>query len=230
MTRDQRRGRRGRSQRQRRAARRASSARPTAIAQLAVRVLGRRPCPHEAGAPWLDRIETAMTGNQLGNRAHQLLQRRATALAADPDLGAAARGDARTRPARAAIAFTATGQAFDQRRRRSRHRRKQAVDAAELARPRRWRRSTRASARTAPGSAAAAQLADQRDQMLDQMSTLRRYRRHVRRARSRHRPARWCGGYGVRRGKRQRHGRLCAQRPARFVRRPRRRQRHAACR
>ncbi len=137
--------------------------------QLAVRSSGADLARSASGAQWLDRIEKAMTGNELAGRVTSFFNA-ATGLAAEPDSGAL-----RTRMLNAAgstaIAFTATGRAFDQ------------IDAdldsagvqatAQL-------NSLGTSlvqvndgiSRTPPDSAAAAQLADQRDAILDQMSTL----------------------------------------------------------
>ena len=122
-----------------------------------------------AGAAWLDRIQGALTGNALTSRVTNFFGA-AQALAAEPDSSALRTGMVSAATS-AAIAFTATGKAFDQ------------VDAdldtagtqaaqdlsslgVSLA------KVTEGISRSQPGSTAAAQLMDQRDDILSQMSNI----------------------------------------------------------
>jgi flagellar hook-associated protein 1 FlgK len=138
-------------------------------AQLAVRSSGADLARSASGAQWLDRIEKAMTGNQLASRVTSFFNA-ATGLAAEPDSGAL-RTTMLNAGGSAAIAFTATGQAFDQIDADLDTAGNQATTqlnslATSLV------QINEGLGRTPPDSAAAAQLADQRDQILDQMSTL----------------------------------------------------------
>lgn len=122
-----------------------------------------------SGAQWLDRIQGALTGNALTSRVTGFFGA-AQALAAEPDSTALRTGMV-SAASSAAIAFTATGKAFDQ------------VDAdidtagnqaaqdltslgVSLA------KINEGISRSLQGSTAAAQLMDQRDDILSQMSNL----------------------------------------------------------
>jgi flagellar hook-associated protein 1 FlgK len=121
------------------------------------------------GAEWLDRIQGALTGNQLTSRVTAFFGS-AQSLAAEPN-STALRTGMLGAAASAATAFTATGRAFDQ------------VDAdidtvgnqtaqslTSLAGS--LTRVNEGLSRSQPGSTAAAQLMDQRDTILSQMSEL----------------------------------------------------------
>ncbi len=121
------------------------------------------------GAEWLDRIQSALTGNQLTSRVTSFFGS-AQALAAEPD-STALRTGMLSAATSAAVAFTATGQAFDQ------------VDADMDVAGNQAAQSLTALAgsltkineglsRSQPGGTAAAQLMDQRDNILSQMSEL----------------------------------------------------------
>ncbi|USU10217.1 flagellar hook-associated protein FlgK [Sphingomonadaceae bacterium OTU29MARTA1] len=121
------------------------------------------------GAEWLDRIQGALTGNQLTTRVTSFFGS-AQALAAEPD-STALRTGMLSAASSAAIAFKATGQAFDQ------------VDADLDTAGNQAAQSLTSLAgsltkinegisRSQPGSTAAAQLMDQRDTILSQMSEL----------------------------------------------------------
>lgn len=121
------------------------------------------------GAEWLDRIQNALTGNQLNSRVTAFFGS-AQALAAEPD-STALRTGMLSAASSAALAFKATGQAFDQ------------VDA-DLQTAGNQAAQTLTSlgnsltkineglSRSQPGSTAAAQLKDQRDTILSQLSEL----------------------------------------------------------
>ncbi|GAA0676702.1 flagellar hook-associated protein 1 FlgK [Sphingomonas insulae] len=121
------------------------------------------------GAEWLDRIQNALTGNQLTTRVTSFFGS-AQALAAEPD-STALRTGMLSAASSAALAFRTTGQAFDQ------------VDA-DLQTAGTQAAQTLTSlgnsltkvneglSRSQPGSTAAAQLMDQRDTILSQMSEL----------------------------------------------------------
>jgi flagellar hook-associated protein 1 FlgK len=121
------------------------------------------------GAEWLDRIQGALTGNQLSSRVTSFFGS-AQALAAEPD-SSALRTSMVGSASSAALAFKATGQAFDQ------------VDA-DLNTAGNQAAQTLTSlgssltkineglSRSQPGGTAAAQLMDQRDTILSQMSEL----------------------------------------------------------
>ena len=121
------------------------------------------------GAEWLDRIQSALTGNQLTSRVTSFFGS-AQALAAEPD-STALRTGMLSAASSAALAFKATGQAFDQ------------VDADIDTAGNQAAQSLTSLAgsltkvneglsRSQPGSTAAAQLMDQRDTILSQMSEL----------------------------------------------------------
>ncbi len=121
------------------------------------------------GAEWLDRIQSALTGNQLSSRLTGFFGS-AQALAAEPD-STALRTGMLSAAGSTALAFTATGQAFDQ-------------VAADLdtagnqaaqnltALGNSLTKINEGLSRSQPGSTAAAQLMDQRDTILSQMSEL----------------------------------------------------------
>ncbi|MBJ6122283.1 flagellar hook-associated protein FlgK [Sphingomonas mollis] len=123
----------------------------------------------ESGATWLDRIEKALTGNQLTGRVTRFFAS-STSLAAEPDSSALRTGMLGAAQS-AATAFTATGAAFDQI----------ATDLDTTARQATTSLNSLGVAlvrindglgRTTPGTTASAQLIDQRDQILDQMSAI----------------------------------------------------------
>ncbi|GGB23711.1 hypothetical protein GCM10011380_11790 [Sphingomonas metalli] len=123
----------------------------------------------ETGATWLDRIEKAMTGNQLTARVTSFFNS-ATALAAEPTSTALRTGMISAADS-AAIAFKSTGQALAQMGTDLDRSGKQTVDtlnalSSSLA------KVNDGLGRTLPNTAAAAQLADQRDQILEQMSAI----------------------------------------------------------
>lgn len=121
------------------------------------------------GAEWLDRIQNALTGNQLTSRITSFFGS-AQALAAEPD-STALRTGMLSAASSTALAFKATGKAFDQ------------VDA-DLQRGGQQAAQFLTSlgnsltkinegiSRSQPGSTAAAQLMDQRDTILSQMSEM----------------------------------------------------------
>ncbi|MCP3736478.1 flagellar hook-associated protein FlgK [Sphingomonas sp. RP10(2022)] len=121
------------------------------------------------GAEWLDRIQGALTGNALTSRVTAFFAS-AQSLAAEPD-STALRTGMLSAAGSTAMAFTATGKAFDQ------------VDAdidtagnqaaqtlTSLAGS--LTKVNEGLSRSQPGSTAAAQLMDQRDNILSQMSEL----------------------------------------------------------
>jgi flagellar hook-associated protein 1 FlgK len=121
------------------------------------------------GAAWLDRIQGALTGNALTSRVTTFFGA-AQSLAAEPD-STALRTSMLSAAGSAAIAFTATGQAFDQ------------VDADIDTAGRQAAQGLTALgsslgkineglSRAQPGSTTAAQLMDQRDTILSQMSDI----------------------------------------------------------
>ena len=121
------------------------------------------------GAEWLDRIQSALTGNQLTSRVTSFFGS-AQALAAEPD-STALRTGMLSAASSTALAFKATGKAFDQ------------VDA-DLQRSGLQAAQSLTSlgnsltkinegiSRSQPGSTAVAQLMDQRDTILSQMSEM----------------------------------------------------------
>ncbi|HXH16936.1 MAG TPA: flagellar hook-associated protein FlgK [Sphingomonas sp.] len=135
----------------------------------AVRTAGTDLAKTEAGITWMDRIETSLGDNQLGDRITGFFTA-AQKLAADPS-SEPARAVMLEAAGTAAAAFTATGRALDTATADLDSTASQAVQSfnalgTALA------RINDGIARTQPGSSTAAQLADQRDQMLEQMSTI----------------------------------------------------------
>lgn len=123
----------------------------------------------ESGAAWLDRIQTALTGNQVSTRVTGFFNAAST-LASDPTSSAARTGLLESATT-VAGAFAATGRALDQVAADLDSTADQGAAAlngfgAALA------RVNDGLARTGPETGAAASLADQRDQLLEQMSAL----------------------------------------------------------
>ena len=123
----------------------------------------------ETGIAWLDRIQTALTGNKLGDRLTSFFTS-AQAIAADPT-ASAPRSVFLEAGTSAANAFAATGRALDQ----------VAADLDGTAENAVATLSGLGTAlakvndglgRATPGSGAAAQLLDQRDRLLEQMSAI----------------------------------------------------------
>ena len=123
----------------------------------------------EAGSTWLTRVQSALTGDNLGDRLTSFYTA-ATTLAADPS-SVTARAAMLEAGTSAAGAFTATGRALDQ----------SVADLDTTGDQATTQLSSLASAlakindglaRTDPGTSAADNLEDQRDSMLDQMSAL----------------------------------------------------------
>ena len=123
----------------------------------------------ESGSAWLDRIQGALTGNQLGTRVTSFFGT-ATTLAADPTSTAARTAMLESGTA-VAGAFQSTGRALDQVAADLDATADQAT-AALNGFARALAKVNDGLARTDPNSAAAASLGDQRDQLLDQMSAL----------------------------------------------------------
>ena len=130
------------------------------------------PAPRPASA-WLDRIETALTGNQLRRRGSPASSTPRTTLAADPTATAPRAAMLESAPASPAP--------FSRDRQRARSASPpistpppmQATAAAQRASARALAKVNDGLApRRRPTSAAAASLADQRDQLLEQMSAL----------------------------------------------------------
>ncbi|WP_267395465.1 MULTISPECIES: flagellar hook-associated protein FlgK [unclassified Sphingomonas] len=122
-----------------------------------------------SGATWLDKIQSALTGNELTTRVTSFFAS-AQSLAAEPDSSALRTGVVSAAQS-AAVAFTATGQAFDQINADMDTAGTQAATdlnslGASLA------QINDGLGRSLPGSTAAAQLMDQRDVILGQMSQL----------------------------------------------------------
>jgi flagellar hook-associated protein 1 FlgK len=123
----------------------------------------------EAGATWLDGIQSALTGNQLGTRLTSFFNA-ATTLAADPG-STAARATMLEGANMVAAAFGATGTALDAVAAdldASATQATQGLNALGAA----LAKVNDGLARTQAGTAAAAGLADQRDQLLEQMSAI----------------------------------------------------------
>jgi flagellar hook-associated protein 1 FlgK len=123
----------------------------------------------ETSVTWLDRIETALTGNQLGDRLTGFFDA-ATAVAADPS-ATAPRSTMLEAGTSVANAFSATGKALDQVAVDLDSTAENAVSTldglgATLA------KVNDGLGRTQPGTSASAQLLDQRDQILEQMSAI----------------------------------------------------------
>ena len=123
----------------------------------------------ESGSAWLDRIQGALTANQLGTRMTGFFNA-ATTLAADPT-SAAARTAMLESGITIAGSFQSTGRALDQVAADLDATADQAT-AALNGFGRALAKVNDGLARTPPESAAAASLADQRDQLLEQMSAL----------------------------------------------------------
>ena len=134
-----------------------------------VRTSGSDLAKTETSVTWLDRIETALDGNQLSTRLSDFFTA-ATTLAADPtSLGA--RASMLEAASGAANAFSSTGAALDQVQIDLSGTAQSSVSslnsaAATLA------RINDGISRSTPGTSGAAALLDQRDQVLEQMSAL----------------------------------------------------------
>jgi len=135
----------------------------------AVRSAGTDLAKTEAGVTWMNRIETALSGNQLGDRLTSFFTA-AQKLAADPT-SEPTRAVMLESAGTAAAAFTATGQALDTAAADLDSTASQAVQSLN-ALGTALAKINDGIARSAPGSSTAAQLADQRDQVLEQMSTI----------------------------------------------------------
>ncbi|MFS0772268.1 flagellar hook-associated protein FlgK [Sphingomonas sp. 1P08PE] len=140
-----------------------------AYASAAVRSAGADLARTEASATWLERIEQSLTGNQLTSRVTGFFTS-ATALAAEPNSTALRTGVVSAAQS-AAIAFKATGQAFNQMEADLDTAGRQAVSTLNSL-SNSLVRVNDGLGRTTPGTAAAAQLADQRDSILEQMSAI----------------------------------------------------------
>jgi flagellar hook-associated protein 1 FlgK len=135
----------------------------------AVRDSGADLAKTESSVTWLNEVESALSGNDLGARLTSFFTD-ANAVAADPT-AAAPRATMLEDADAAASAFTATGQALDQADTDLDTTANASVStltglATALA------KINDGLGRTQPGSAAAAQLGDQRDQLLEQMSAI----------------------------------------------------------
>lgn len=138
-------------------------------ATLAVRSAGADLARTASSVEWMGRIETALTGNNLGARVTSFFSS-ATALAAEPDSTALRQGMLSTAES-AAIAFTVTGKALDQVASDIDVAGQQA--ASQLtAFGQALQQVNDGLGRTTPGTSAAAQLTDQRDAILANMSAL----------------------------------------------------------
>ncbi len=123
----------------------------------------------ETGIDWLDRIQAALTGNQLGDRLTSFFTS-ANAVAADP-VATTPRSAMLESATAAANAFSATGRALDNVAATLDATADNAADTldslgAALA------KVNDGLGRSAEGSGARAQLLDQRDQLLEQMSAI----------------------------------------------------------
>ncbi len=123
----------------------------------------------ESGSAWLDRIQTALTGNQVSGRVTSFFAS-ATTLAADPT-SSAARTAMLESGTTVAGAFQSTGRALDQVAADLDSTADQAT-AALNGFGRALARVNDGLARTPAGSAASASLADQRDRLLEQMAAI----------------------------------------------------------
>lgn len=139
------------------------------IRQSEVRNSGADLAKTETGVTWLQRIDSALSGNELGDRLNSFFSS-ATALSSDPS-SSAARSTLLESAQGVANAFTATGKALDAA----------ASDldtSADTATTQLNALSTSlakvndALGRTTSGSADAASLLDQRDQILESMSAI----------------------------------------------------------
>lgn len=135
----------------------------------AVRTAGTDLARTEAGSAWLDRIQSALTGANLGTRVTDFFTG-ATALAADPT-STAQRSVMLEDAATVAAGFSATGAALAQVTADL-----DATAAQDVAKvdalAEGLAKVNAGLGRATPGSAGAASLADQRDQLLEQMSGL----------------------------------------------------------
>lgn len=121
------------------------------------------------GAEWLDRIQGALTGNQLNTRVTAFFAS-AQSLASEAD-SSALRTGMLSAASSAAVAFTATGKAFDQIDSDINTAGNQAAQTlTSLGQS--MLKINEGLSRAQPGSTAAAQLKDQRDTILSQMSEL----------------------------------------------------------
>lgn len=139
------------------------------LKNAAVRGAGADLAATESGSTWLTRVQSALTGNAVGNRVTAFYAA-ATTLAADP-ASTTARTAMLEAGSSAAGAFTATGAALDQA----------ASDLDTTGDAATDQLSTLAAAlaqvnegivRTGGGTSAAANLADQRDGLLERMSAI----------------------------------------------------------
>jgi flagellar hook-associated protein 1 FlgK len=140
-----------------------------ALKSAAVRTAGADLARTESGSAWLDRIQTALTGNQLTTRVTSFFTS-ATTLAADPN-SSAARTAMLESATTVAGAFQATGRALDQVAADLDATADQAT-AALNGFGRALAKVNDGLARVQPDSAAAASLADQRDKLLEDMAAL----------------------------------------------------------
>lgn len=144
---------------------RATDAYKTAAVRTASADLART----ESGSAWLDRIQTALTGNRVSTRVTGFFNAAST-LASDPTSSAARTGMLESATT-VAGAFSSTGRALDQVAADLDSTADQGTAAlnrfgAALA------KVNDGLARTGPETGAAASLADQRDQLLEQISAL----------------------------------------------------------
>ena len=140
-----------------------------AFKTAAVRVAGSDLARTQTAATWLDQVQGALTGNELGDRLTGFFTA-ATTLSADPT-STAARSAMLEAGTSAANAFAGTGRALDQA---GADLDGTADDAAAKLNGlgQALAKVNDGLGRVAPGSAAGAGLADQRDVMLEQMSAL----------------------------------------------------------
>ena len=135
----------------------------------AVRDAGADLARTQAGNVWLDRIQSSLTGADLGDRLTGFFTT-ARSLAADP-ASVPQRAVLLEQASALAGAFTSTGRQLDAGLAELDATARQAVGQLD-ALGRTLAQVNAGIARTPPGSATAAQLADQRDQLLDQMSAI----------------------------------------------------------
>ncbi len=123
----------------------------------------------ETSATWLSRIETAMTGNKLGDRLTDFFTA-ARSLAADPT-SVPSRAVLLEKASGTAAAFAQTGQALARATDELNATAAQSVSTMNSL-GQALAKVNDGLARTQPGSSQSAQLADQRDQLLEQMSAI----------------------------------------------------------
>ena len=123
----------------------------------------------EAGNVWLDRIQSSLTGADLGDRMTGFFTT-ARALAADPT-SVPQRAVLLERAGALASAFSTTGRQLDAGMAELDATARQATDKLDTL-GRALAQVNDGLARSSPGGTTAAQLADQRDQLLDQMSAI----------------------------------------------------------